>query len=207
MAGPARIAAGAAYNSGLPVHIMSQVNLTNHFLIAMPAMADPNFSGTVTYICEHSPNGALGLVVNRASDLTMGHLFKQVGLELADQSLAASPVLAGGPVRPDCGFVLHRPRGQWSSTLKVNERLALTTSRDILEAIGRGDGPQQQIVTLGYSGWSAGQLEQEILQNAWLTVEATGAVLFDVALELRFQAALDLLGISLAHLSAQAGHA
>ena len=187
MAGPARIAAGAAYNSGLPVHIMSQVNLTNHFLIAMPAMADPNFSGTVTYICEHSPNGALGLVVNRASDLTMGHLFKQVGLELADQSLAATPVLAGGPVRPDCGFVLHRPRGQWSSTLKVNERLALTTSRDILEAIGRGDGPQQQIVTLGYSGWSAGQLEQEILQNAWLTVEATGAVLFDVALELRFQ--------------------
>ena len=142
-----------------------------------------------------------------ALDQLLHDLGGDVGLELADQSLAASPVLAGGPVRPDCGFVLHRPRGQWSSTLKVNERLALTTSRDILEAIGRGDGPQQQIITLGYSGWSAGQLEQEILQNAWLTVEATGAVLFDVALELRFQAALDLLGISLAHLSAQAGHA
>ena len=186
---------------------MSQVNLTNHFLIAMPAMADPNFSGTVTYICEHSPNGALGLVVNRASDMTMGRLFDQLGLELTDHALAETPVLAGGPVRPDCGFVLHRPRGQWSSTLKVNAHLALTTSRDILEAISRGEGPQQQIVTLGYSGWSAGQLEQEILQNAWLTVEASGAVVFDVPMQMRFQAALDLLGISLAQLSAQAGHA
>ena len=186
---------------------MSQVNLTNHFLIAMPAMADPNFSGTVTYICEHSPNGALGLVVNRASDLTMGHLFEQVGIDLSDRTLAAAPVLAGGPVRPDCGFVLHRPRGQWSSTLKVNEHLALTTSRDILEAMARGEGPRDALVALGYAGWGPGQLEREIAGNAWLTLPAEASVLFDVPLERRAHVAALQLGINLDLLSSSCGTA
>ena len=171
---------------------MQSVNLTHHFLIAMPNMVDPNFARSLTYICEHNEQGAFGLVVNRPIEMTLSADF---------------PVYFGGPVQVDRGFVLHRPAGAWQSTLSVRDDVALTTSKDILEAVGKGQGPEQIFVSLGYSGWAAGQLEQELGQNAWLTVAADLDVVFNVPPEQRFQAAVDLLGIDLARLSDHAGHA
>jgi len=186
---------------------LSPVNLTNHFLIAMPAMVDPNFSRSLTYICEHNDKGALGLVVNRPSDLTLSILFKRLDLPLAGRRLGRTAVLNGGPVQTDRGFVLHQPVGAWKSTLPVEQRLGLTTSMDILEAVGKGAGPEKLLVTLGYSGWAAGQLEHEILQNAWLTVEAKDAILFEMPAKQRLPAAMALLGVDYARLSETAGHA
>lgn len=186
---------------------MSSIDLTDHFLIAMPSMVDPNFARTLTYICEHSDQGAMGVVVNRPIDMNLGALFAQVDLKLESAELAERPVYYGGPVRTDRGFVLHAPPGQWSSSLKVREKLALTTSRDVLEAIGTGAGPANMIVTLGYAGWAAGQLEHELAQNAWLTVAAQAAILFDLPAEQRLSAAMDLLGVDFARLQDAAGHA
>jgi putative transcriptional regulator len=186
---------------------LSPVNLTNHFLIAMPAMVDPNFSRSLTYICEHNDKGALGLVVNRPSDMTLSTLFKRLDLPLAGRRFGRTAVLNGGPVQTDRGFVLHQPVGAWKSTLPVEERLGLTTSMDILEAVGKGTGPAKLLVTLGYSGWAAGQLEHEILQNAWLTVEAKDEILFEMPSEQRLPAAMALLGVDYARLSETAGHA
>ena len=186
---------------------LATVNLTNHFLIAMPSMVDPNFSRTLTFICEHNANGALGVVVNRPSEIDLSTLFKQLDLNLPRRQLAKTPVLQGGPVHVDRGFVLHRPVGAWKSTLSVGERVGLTTSMDILEALGQGGGPDELLVTLGYSGWSAGQLENEILQNAWLTVEAREDILFDMDAEARLPAAMALLGVNYATLTDTAGHA
>ena len=183
------------------------ISLVNHFLIAMPAMADPNFSRTVTYICEHSESGALGVVVNRPTDMTLGMLLSQLDIEVPPGAIADSPVSYGGPVQTERGFVLHQPVGQWRSSLPVRGDLALTTSKDILEAVGRGEGPDRLMVTLGYSGWGPGQLESELAQNSWLTVEASDAVLFDTPPEGRLQAAMGLLGVSFATLSDEAGHA
>jgi putative transcriptional regulator len=186
---------------------VSRVDLTNHFLIAMPNMADPHFSRTLTFICEHNDQGALGLVVNRPIDMTLAALFERLNLDLKARGLQDMPVYFGGPVQTDRGFVLHVPRGEWSSTLPVRESIGLTTSRDILEAVGSGTGPEKIIVTLGYSGWAAGQLEHEILQNAWLTVEASEQIIFDLPPEERLPAAMELLGVSYASLSDEAGHA
>jgi putative transcriptional regulator len=186
---------------------MAGVDLTHHFLIAMPNMADPNFSRTLTYICEHNEQGALGLVVNRPIDMNLATLFERVDLELRDRRLGALPVYYGGPVQSDRGFVLHQPVGQWSSTLAVGDRVGLTTSRDILEALAGRTGPEKLLVTLGYAGWAAGQLEHEIKQNAWLTVEAREQIIFDVPAEERLAAAMALLGIDFASLSDEAGHA
>ena len=186
---------------------MARVDLTHHFLIAMPSMADPHFSRTLTFICEHNDQGALGLVVNRPIDMTLAALFERLNLELKTRTLRDVPVYFGGPVQTDRGFVLHVPRGEWSSTLPVRGHLGLTTSRDILEAVGSGSGPDKIIVTLGYSGWAAGQLEHEILQNAWLTVEASEQIIFDLPPEERLPAAMELLGVSYASLSDEAGHA
>jgi len=186
---------------------MQSVNLTHHFLIAMPNMVDPNFARSITYICEHNEQGALGLVVNRPIDLTLGGLIEQVDIALDDRRWADLPVHFGGPVQVDRGFVLHRPAGSWQSTLAVRDDVALTTSKDILEAVARGEGPQQLFVSLGYAGWAAGQLEQELGQNAWLTVAADVEVVFSVPAERRFQAAVDLLGIDLSRLSDDVGHA
>ncbi|MDW8324539.1 MAG: YqgE/AlgH family protein [Burkholderiales bacterium] len=188
-------------------YAMLHANFTDHFLIAMPNMADPNFAGTLTYICDHGEQGALGVVVNRPIDLTLGRLFEQVGIELKDARLAEQPVYFGGPVQVERGFVLHRPVGSWNSTLSVNDRVGLTTSKDILEATGRGQGPAQLLVTLGYAGWGPGQLEDEIKQNAWLTVAADPDVIFDLPPQARLPAAMRLLGIDPAMLSEQAGHA
>jgi len=186
---------------------LSPVNLTNHFLIAMPGMVDPNFSRSLTYICEHNDKGALGLVVNRPSDMTLSSLFKSLDLPLSGRRLGRTAVLNGGPVQPDRGFVLHQPVGGWKSTLAVDERVGLTTSLDILEALGKGLGPEKLLVTLGYSGWAAGQLENEILQNAWLTVEAKDQILFDMPADQRLPAAMALLGVDYLRLSEVAGHA
>ena len=185
---------------------MQTINLTSHFLIAMPAMADPNFSRTLTFICEHNERGALGIVVNRPIEVSLSTLFRQVEIPLVDAPLGNEPVFYGGPVQFDHGFVLHRPVGRWKSTLPVGE-IGLTTSRDILEAMAKGGGPRQQLVALGYAGWGAGQLEDEIQQNGWLTVPANLDVIFDVPPEARYDAAMHSLGISAANLSEEAGHA
>ena len=186
---------------------MSSINLTHHFLIAMPSMVDPNFSRTLTYICEHNDQGALGLVVNRPIDLTLQALFERLSLELGDNALSHSPIYYGGPVQTDRGFVLHAPVGNWQATLPVREAIGLTTSKDILEAVGRGEGPSRMLVTLGYAGWSPGQLEHELSQNAWLTVEAKDAILFDIPAEERLPKAMELLGLDFARLQDAAGHA
>ena len=183
------------------------VNLTHHFLIAMPNMADPHFAKSLTYICEHNDQGALGLVVNRPIGMTLSSLFEQINVPLADSSLRGSPVHYGGPVQVDRGFVLHRPLGSWASTLTIDEDLGLTTSKDILEAVGRGEGPENVLITLGYAGWSPGQLESELSQNAWLTVKADVSVIFEVPSEARLPAAMQLLGIDFTRLSDDVGHA
>lgn len=190
------------YNSGV-----MYANLTNHFLIAMPNMVDPNFSGSLTYICEHNDRGALGLIVNRPGDITLGALLGQADITLDNDEWKSVPVYKGGPVQTDRGFVLHRPVGSWQSTLAVNDVAGLTTSRDVLLSMVAGKGPEKMLVAIGYAGWAAGQLEQEIKQNGWLTVEADLDVVFNMPPEARLNAAMGLLGISFANLSDQAGHA
>jgi putative transcriptional regulator len=197
-----------AYNQNISSGIdMDNANFTDHFLIAMPNMVDPNFAGTLTYICDHNPDGALGVVVNRPIELSLGKLFEQIGIPLDDERLKPQPAYFGGPVQVERGFVLHRPIGSWNSTLSVNDRVGLTTSKDILEAAGHGQGPEQILVTLGYAGWGPGQLEAEIKQNAWLTVPADLNVIFALPAEQRFAAAMQLLGIDAAMLSEEVGHA
>ena len=186
---------------------MSTIDLTHHFLIAMPAMADPYFAGSLTYVCEHNDRGALGVVINKPIEMNLRGLFERLELELSDERLANEPVLFGGPVQTDHGFVLHAPVGDWQATLRIGERIGLTTSKDILEAIGRGEGPKKVIVSLGYAGWAAGQLEQELSQNAWLTVEASEPILFHTPLEDRVAKALKLLGFDFTQLADVAGHA
>jgi putative transcriptional regulator len=186
---------------------MSSINLTQHFLIAMPNMADPYFSRSLTYICEHNDQGALGVVVNRPIDMTLQALFERLSLKMGDGEFADAPIYFGGPVQTDRGFVLHAPAGRWQSTLRVGEAIGLTTSKDILEAVGRGEGPERLLVTLGYAGWSPGQLEHEISQNAWLTVEASDAIIFETPAEERLPAAMELLGLDFATLQDEAGHA
>jgi putative transcriptional regulator len=185
---------------------MDTVNLTNHFLIAMPNMADPNFSGTLTYIADHGEQGALGVVVNRPIDLDLSMLFEQIGLSLPE-GLRGQIVYLGGPVQQERGFVLHTPPQSYSSTLNVTDNVSLTTSKDVLEAVSQGNGPTKFMVSLGYSGWSAGQLEQELAQNAWLSVEADPHVIFDLPPEDRLPAAMKLLGIDFSNLSDETGHA
>ncbi len=190
------------YNSGMP-----DLDLTHHFLIAMPAMQEGVFAGTLTYICEHNENGALGIVVNRPISLMLGDMFDQVNIPLMQPGLAKMPVHYGGPVQTERGFVLHDTPGNWESTLHIRDKLALTTSRDILEAMGAGKGPRNVIVTLGYAGWDQGQLEHEITENTWLTVPASEHILFDLPAEERLAAAMELLGVSYATLMEDAGHA
>jgi putative transcriptional regulator len=193
---------------------VSSINLTNHFLIAMPNMADPYFAKTLTYVCEHNDQGALGIVVNRPIDMTLQVLFERLSLSMKDTARADAPIYFGGPVQTDRGFVLHLPAGDWQATLKVTVgkggacgTIGLTTSKDILEAVGRGEGPAKMLVSLGYAGWSAGQIEHELTQNAWLTVEAKDAILFDLPPDERLPAAMELLGLDYARLADQAGHA
>lgn len=186
---------------------MQSVNLTRHFLIAMPAMSDPHFAKTLTFICEHNDQGALGVIVNRPIDMTLHALLEQIEIAQPCDACKAVPVHYGGPVQIDRGFVLHAPAGAWQSTLTVGEEIGLTTSKDILEAVARGAGPRQMLVSLGYAGWAPGQLEHELAQNAWLTVNADTRILFETPAERRYEASLKLLGIDPAMLSDDAGHA
>lgn len=186
---------------------MHSVNLTDHFLIAMPAMADPYFAKTLVYVAEHNEQGALGVIVNRPLDMSLGSLFEKIEVPLASEGFAQLPVYFGGPVQTDRGFVLHRPVGSWQSTLAVNAHVGLTSSRDILQAVARDGKPQDILVSLGYAGWAAGQLEQELAQNAWLTVPAKPHILFEQPYEDRLASAMELLGVDFTRLIEDAGHA
>lgn len=181
-------------------------SLANHFLIAMPALSDPCFSKTVTYMCQHGPEGALGIIVNRPSELKLGDVMQQMNIPTQLPDLAEMPIYYGGPVQPERGFVLHEPKGTWDSTLNLSDRIALTTSRDILEAIGCGEGPSKVLVALGYAGWGSGQLEKEIIENAWLNAPAETSIIFEHPSAKRWKAAAELMGIDIALLTVQAGH-
>jgi putative transcriptional regulator len=186
---------------------MQSINLTDHFLIAMPAMVDSFFSKTLVYIAEHNDQGALGVIVNRPIDMSLATLFEKIDIALEADGFADLPVFFGGPVQTDRGFVLHRPVGAWQSTLAVNRQVGLTSSRDVLQAVARDGQPRDVMVTLGYAGWSAGQLEHELAQNAWLTVPAEPRILFDLPSEERLASAMEALGIDFTNLAKDAGHA
>ena len=181
----------------------------NHFLIAMPELRDPNFNRTVTLICQHDANGALGVVINRPLDhLTLKDVFDQLDLStLTSESTAKSPVYYGGPVQQELGLVLHEGVGDWGSTLVIGDNLGLTSSRDVLESLSRSDGPSHSLMTLGYAGWGKGQLEQEMQENAWLSVEADCEIIFSVPAQQRWTAAASKIGIDMNQLAPGVGHA
>lgn len=192
------------------------INLTHHFLIAMPGLEDASFARSVVYLCEHSPRGALGLVINKPTDINLKSLFDKVDLPLGRDDLASAPVLQGGPAHTERGFVLHeavQPEGGeagtsvYASTMAIPGGLEMTTSKDVLEAIATGAGPRKVLVTLGYSAWGEGQLESELAENSWLTVGADTSVIFDTPIEQRYEKALSLLGLQAWMLSHGAGHA
>ena len=192
------------------------INLTNHFLIAMPGMEDGTFARSVVYVCEHSERGALGLIINKAGDINLADLFQKVDLPLARQDLSVQPVFHGGPLQTERGFVLHDPvlaeglepdQSVYASTLAVPGGLEMTTSKDVLEALSSGGGPRRVLVTLGYSSWGEGQLESEIARNSWLTVDADANVVFDAPVSERYDLALRLLGLEAWMLAPDAGHA
>jgi putative transcriptional regulator len=194
----------------------SSIDLTHHFLIAMPGMQDEAFAGSVVYLCEHSARGALGLVINKPSDINLGHLFDKVELPLGRDDLARTPVFHGGPVQTERGFVLHEAvfapdsapsEPVYASTMTIPGGLEMTTSKDVLEALSTGAGPRKVLVSLGYSAWGEGQLESEIAENSWLTVGADPSVIFDTPVEQRYEKALALLGLQAWMLSPGAGHA
>jgi len=187
--------------------MITSANLTNHFLIAMPQLADPNFFHTVTYICEHNDDGALGIVINRPLDVQLGEIFEQMEIESSERAVNDQVVYMGGPVQQERGFVLHRPATNWDSTLLITDDIGLTTSRDVLAAMARGEGPVEALVALGYAGWGAGQLEREMAENAWLSGPADERILFHSPVERRWEEAAALLGVDLNLLSGDAGHA
>jgi putative transcriptional regulator len=182
-------------------------SLTNHLLIAMPQLADPNFAQTVAIICEHTDKGALGIVLNKPLPMKLSDVLSQMKLEPTTADIAAQPVLRGGPVHTDRGFVLHRPGGQWDHTHKVSETIQVTTSRDVLAAMARGEGPSDAFIALGYAGWESGQLEREMKENAWVAVPVDPRVVFELPFEERWTGAWRLLGIDVDRLSTEAGHA
>ena len=190
------------------------MNLTHHFLIAMPGMEDKTFNRSVVYLCEHSERGALGLVINKPSDINLKVLFEKIELHLARPELGEAPVFQGGPVQTERGFVLHErldggegEGGHYNSSLQIPGGLEMTTSKDVLEALSNGAGPKKVLVTLGYSGWAAGQLEEEMGRNGWINVGAEPGIIFDTPVEERYDKALSLLGIDARMLSQDAGHA
>lgn len=176
-------------------------------LIAMPGLDDPNFSSSVTYMCEHNEEGALGIVINRPSDLILGDILEQLNIMPATAEIADTVIMVGGPVEQNRGFVLHTPEGEWQHSKKINDAVALTTSRDILEAIARGHGPTNSLVALGYAGWGAGQLEREMLENSWLSTPADPRILYQTPVPQRWNEAAALMGIDLTLLTDYSGHA
>jgi len=182
-------------------------SLSNQMLIAMPGMADPNFNSTVTLICEHNSEGALGIVINRPMNLSLGGLFEQLDVEDTNVAAASCPVLHGGPVARERGFVLHNPGCSFESSVAVSPDIQLTLSRDVLDAIAAGTGPDKSLVALGYAGWEPGQLEAEMLDNTWLSVPANRQIIFDVPFADRWTSAAGTLGIDISRVSPHAGHA
>jgi len=185
----------------------SKDSLCNQLLIAMPGMLDPNFNSTVTLVCEHNAEGALGIVINRPMDMNLGGLFEQLDVNDHDAAIASHPVLNGGPVARERGFVLHNPGKQFESSVAVSPNVQLTLSRDIIDAMAAGAGPEKSLVALGYAGWDAGQLEAEILTNTWLTVPASPEVIFEVPFADRWSIAAKTIGIDISQISPNAGHA
>ena len=192
------------------------INLTNHFLIAMPGLEDAIFTKSVVYVCEHTPRGALGIVINKPSEMKMQALFGKIDLPLQRQDLTSKPVFQGGPVHTDRGFVLHDPvfsesekpeQAVYASTMSIPGGLEMTTSKDVLEALSNGSGPRRVLVSLGYAAWGEGQLETELGENSWLTVDADQTVIFDTPAEDRYDKALNLLGLQAWMISSQVGHA
>ena len=186
---------------------MSQHRLTDHFIIAMPGLMDENFSQAVTYICEHDENGTFGIIINRESDITLDDVMQQMNIPYHPEKDRPEPVFTGGPVQANRGFILHRPPGDWDSSLVINDSVALTTSRDILEAIAESRGPDDNIIALGYAGWGPGQLEQEMAANTWLSCPAEEQIIFETPVKDRWQAAADLIGVDLGLISSDTGHA
>ena len=188
-----------------PPHSM---NLTNQFLIAMPGLADPNFHQAVAYICAHSKEGAMGIIINRPMDsLVLGDVLSQLEFEAATDHISDLQVFHGGPVQRDRGFVLHRPNQKWDSTIRISDKIGVTTSRDILKAIAAGKGPKESLVALGYAGWAEGQLEDELSENTWLCTPADWKVIFRTPSERRWESATRLLGIDPKRLYPVSGHA
>jgi putative transcriptional regulator len=183
------------------------VCFANQLLIALPGLSDPNFARSVTLICQHDTDGAMGIVVNRKSEYTLGDVFEQMHIEGGGEALRTRAVLAGGPVHPERGFVLHDGDGSWDSSLQIASGLHVTTSRDILEAMARGQGPARAAVALGCAGWGKGQLEYELGENSWLTVPADAAILFETPIEQRWQGAAGRIGVDMAHMADYSGHA
>jgi len=181
--------------------------LQDHFLIAMPSMSDPNFDGTVTYLCKHNHEGALGIIVNRPLDMQVAEVFEQLDFEILDQRQAEQAVLGGGPVQTSMGFVLHQAEQPFDSTLDTDAAIKVTISQDILRAMASGRGPWPSVVALGYAGWEAGQLEAEMAANAWLSVPASPDIIFDTPFDQRWAAAAGLLGVNISQLTSYAGHA
>ena len=182
-------------------------NLTGHFLIAMPSLNDSFFNQAVTYICEHDENGSFGLIINQETEIHLKQVLKEMKIEGADTDNEGQAIFIGGPVDQGRGFILHRPVGNWSSSLAVKNGVALTTSKDILQAIANNEGPEECIVTLGYAGWAAGQLEQEMASNTWLSCPADEQIIFNTPVEERWKAAAKLIGVDLSLLSHDTGHA
>lgn len=189
-----------------PAQKVERGSLRGQFLIAMPSLRDPIFAHTITYVCEHSKEGALGIVINHPLELSLGDIFKQLDLDTQGPN-ADLPVLSGGPVQMDRGFVLHPHGDKWESTIEVSKEISLTASRDIIVSLAENKGPNKAIVALGYAGWGAGQIEDEIAANSWLTVPADSAILFDTPSEQRWAAASKYLGIDLNLIHGTAGHA
>lgn len=181
--------------------------LTNQLLIAMPGMADPNFSSTVTLICEHNDDGALGIVINRPTGLELGGLFRQLAVTGTDPAAASSPVMLGGPVGTEKGFVLHNSGYSYEHSIRISDDIQLTFSRDVLDAMAAGSGPEKTLVALGYAGWQPGQLEEEMRANSWLNVPASPNIVFDMPFAERWSAAAETLGIDISRMAPDAGHA
>jgi putative transcriptional regulator len=182
-------------------------SLTNHLLIAMPQLLDPNFAQTVALICEHTEKGALGIVLNKPLPMKLSDVLSQMKLEPSSEDIGAQPVLRGGPVSTDRGFVLHRPGGKWDHTHRVSEDIQVTTSRDVLAAMARGEGPSDAFIALGYAGWDSGQLERELKDNAWASMPVDPRVVFELPFEERWAGAWRLMGVDVDRLSPEAGHA
>ncbi len=180
--------------------------LTNQFIIAMPTLTDPNFFHSVAYLCQHNEDGALGIIINRSTDMKLGEIFKQMDITVTAPQSAESIVFAGGPVQQERGFVVHTSGGNWHASMEVSDSISLTTSRDVLEAIAKGEGPKQYLVALGYAGWGSGQLEKEILDNSWLNTPCGTQVLFDTPISKRWSAAADQIGVNIYQLTIPAGH-